>query len=305
MYRRIKGHELAVARKWFLLALIFGGLYLALTAIYAIGALDMVTLVVERWIIGRPLVQFDCVLVEWRNFGIAPVNLVFIALLGAVCGLTRYRWRVLLYLVILVLIGIGAEVVGKHLFALPLPPIMRSGMVNLTCPQASPSRLQQLQFGLGMWWEAPLPIRNLQDWAQTVSQMPINISSGRLEQNRSYPSGHAIRWWFTGLLMAWLFWRHVKRGVVRWVLVVLTLTLCFIGAATQFYVGTHFISDTIAGYLLGTALACFAIGMLILNDKKRNQEQLRYTSPLPQISSGDVPTSKVPEKRTSDDIQKP
>jgi len=45
--------------------------------------------------------------------------------------------------------------------------------------------------------------------------------------------------------------------------VVLTLTLCFLGAAIQFYVGTHFISDTLAGYFLGTALACFAIGLLI------------------------------------------
>ena len=258
-----------MARKWFLLALIFAGLFLIFTAIYATGVLDMATLMVERGIIGRPLIQFDCVLVEWREFGATPVNLVFIALLGTACGLTRYRWRVLPYLVILVLISIAAEEIGKTLFALPLPSIMRSGMVGLTCPQAGPSRLQQLQLGLGMWWEAPLPTPNVQGWSHTVSQMPINLSSGRLEQNYSYPSGHAIRWWFTGLLVAWLLWRHIKRGVARWLLMVLTLVLCFIGAALQFYVGTHFLSDTLAGYFLGTALACFAIGLLILNDKKR------------------------------------
>ncbi len=198
--------------------------------------------------------------VFWRG---SPVNLVFIALLGAICGLTRYRWRVLPYLVFLVLISIAAEEVGKKLFALPLPPMMRSGMTTLTCPQAGQSRLLQLQLGLGMWWKAPLLRLNVQDWAHTVSQMPINISSGRLEQNYSYPSGHAVRWWFTGLLLAWLFWKHIKPGVVRWLFMVLTLTLCFLGAAIQFYVGTHFISDTLAGYFLGTALACFAIGLLI------------------------------------------
>jgi len=130
--------------------------------------------------------------------------------------------------------------------------------------------------------------------------MPINISSGPLQQNQSYPSGHAIRWWFTGLLLAWLFWRHIKPGVERWLVVVLTLILCFIGAMIQFYVGTHFIFDTIAGYLLGTALACLGIGLFILNDKKSNQDQLKYASPAsppPQISSGEVPTSKVLEKR--------
>jgi hypothetical protein len=67
MYKFAKWDELAVARKWFLLALIFGGLYLAFTALYATGVLDMDTLLVERWIIGRPLTQFDCVLVEWRK----------------------------------------------------------------------------------------------------------------------------------------------------------------------------------------------------------------------------------------------
>jgi len=130
--------------------------------------------------------------------------------------------------------------------------------------------------------------------------MPINISSSHLEQNQGYPSGHAIRWWFTGLLLAWLFWRHIKRGVGRWLVVALTLILCFIGAMIQFYVGTHFIFDTIAGYLLGTGLACIAIGLFILNDKKRNQNQLKYASPAsppPQISSGEVPTSKVLEKK--------
>ncbi len=272
MYRHIKWHELAGARTWFLLALIFGGLFLAFTAIYTTGALDMATLVVEQRMIGRPLIQFDCVLVEWKNFGAALVNLVFIALLGVACGLTHYRWRVLPYLVILVLISIATEAVGKQLFALPLPPMMRSGMVALACPQAGQSPLLHLQLGLGMWWKAPLPTLNVQSWAHTVSQMPINGSSGLLDQSYSYFSGHALRWWFTGLLFAWLFWRHVKPGVVRWLWVLLTLTLCFLGAAIQFYVGSHFISDTIAGYFLGTALACFAIGLLILNDKKRNQE---------------------------------
>lgn len=256
-----------MARKWLLLTLIFAGLFLLLTALYTMGALDIATLVVEREMIGRPLLQFDCVLVEWSNFGAAPVNLAFIALVGTACGLTRYRWRVLPCLVLLVLVGIGAEQIGKTLIALPFPALMRSGMVSLACPQAGPSPLQHLQLGLGMWWEAPLPARNVQDWAQTVSQMPINLNSGRLEDNQSYPSGHAIRWWFTGLLMAWLCWRHSKRGVARWLFVVLTLTLCFLGAAIPFYVGVHLLSDTLAGYFLGTALACFAIGLLLLNEK--------------------------------------
>jgi hypothetical protein len=72
----------AGVRKWFLLALLFGCLFLAFTALYASGVMNTATLEIERWLIGRPLTQFDCVLVEWRNFGAATFNLIFIALLG-------------------------------------------------------------------------------------------------------------------------------------------------------------------------------------------------------------------------------
>ncbi len=288
----IKFYELAGARKWFLLALLFGCLFLVLTAFYASGVINRATLEVERWLIGRPITQFDCVLVEWRNFGEAAINLIFIAIVGIVCGLTYYRWRVLPYLLILILISIAIEVVGKNLFSLPVSPTMHSGMAALTCPQAGQSRLQHLQLGLGMWWIAPLPPLGLQDWAHTVSQLPINTRFDQLIPSHSYPSGHTIRWWFTGLLVAWLFWKHIKSGIVRWLLVVLTLILGFLGAAIQFYVGVHFIVDILAGYLIGTSLACCAIGLLILNKKKCDDVQARSVMPVQSNSTEDVHTSK-------------
>jgi len=293
MSRHIKFYELAGARKWFLLALLFGCLFLVLTAFYVSGVLNRATLEVERWLIGRPLTQFDCVLVEWRNFGAASINLIIIAIVGIVCGLTYYRWRVLPYLLILILISIAIEEVGKNLFSLPVSPTMHSGMASLTCPQEGQSRLQHFQLGLGMWWLAPLPPRGLQDWAHTVSQMPINTSFAQLIPSHSYPSGHAIRWWFTGLLVAWLLWKHIKSSIVRWPLVALTLILCFLGAALQFYVGAHFMIDTLAGYLIGTSLACCAIGLLMLNGKKPDAMQLRSVLPVQGTSSGDVHASKM------------
>ena len=230
MSRHIKFYERAGARKWFLLALLFGCLFLALTAFYASGVINRTTLEVERWLIGRPLTQFDCVLVEWRNFGATSINLIFIATIAIVCGLTRYRWRVLPYLLLLILISLAIEEIGKKLFSLPVSLTIHSGMAALACPQEGQSRLQHLQLGLGMWWIAPLPPLGLRDW---------------------------------------LFWKHIKSSILRWPLVALTLILCFLGAAIQFYVGAHFMIDTLAGYLLGTSLACCAIGLLILNEKKR------------------------------------
>jgi membrane-associated phospholipid phosphatase len=87
--------------------------------------------------------------------------------------------------------------------------------------------------------------------------------------------------------------RHIKSAIVRWLFVTLTLILCFLGAAIQFYVGAHFMIDTLAGYLLGTSLACCAIGLLILNEKKRNDVQLRSVLPVQGTSSGDMHASKM------------
>jgi membrane-associated phospholipid phosphatase len=283
----------AGVRKWVLLALLFGCLSLAFTALYASGVMNRATLEFERWLIGRPLTQFDCVLVEWRNFGAATFNLIFIALVGIICGLTHYRWRVLPYLLILILISIAIEEIGKNLFSLSVSSTMHSGMASLTCPQEGRSRLQHLQLGLGMWWLAPLPPRGLQDWAHNVSQKPINTSFAQLTLSHSYPSGHAIRWWFTGLLVSWLLWKHIKSGIVRWSLVILTLVLSFLGAAIQLYVGAHFVIDTFAGYLLGTSLACCAIGLLILNEKKHEDMQLRSVLPTKGTSLEDVHSSKM------------
>lgn len=276
------------ARSWFLLALLFTALFLGLTAFYTTDVLTLPTLLVERWLIGRPQLQFDCVLVQWRNIAAAPATLGITALLGVWCGLTRYRWHVLPLLLTLALIGVGVEVVGKHMIALLLPPVMRSGMVALTCPQvgSSSSSLLRLQLSLGMWWKAPLPVRGEQDWAHTVSLMPVLLNNGHLEASYSYPGGHALRWWFVGLVGAWLLWRHVRRGFVRSLSVVVLLIISFCGAATQFYLGVHFISDTIAGYLLGSALACCAIGLLLLNEKpSRSILSARYRIVKPVLGS--------------------
>jgi membrane-associated phospholipid phosphatase len=239
------------------------------------------------------LTQFDCVLLEWRTFGGAFFNLIFIAIVGIVCGLTHYRWRVLPYLLILILLGIAIEEIGKKLFSLPVSLRMHSGMAALACPQKGQSRLQNLQIGLGMWWIAPLPPPSLQNLAHTVSQLPINTGFHRLLSSHSYPSGHVIRSWFTGLLVAWLLWKNIKSGIVRWPFVALTLILCFLETAIQLYVGAHFIIDTLAGYLLGASLAGCAIGLLILNEKKRDDVQQRSVLTAQGTSSGDVHASKM------------
>jgi membrane-associated phospholipid phosphatase len=45
--------------------------------------------------------------------------------------------------------------------------------------------------------------------------------------------------------------------------------MAFFGGFMQFYIGVHTLADTIAGYLLGAAAACYAIGFLNIFDTQR------------------------------------
>jgi len=239
--------------------------FLLFTALNATGVLSLPALQVEQWLLLRPQTRLDCIFYEWRNLGNAGFSMFFTLILGTTCVCIGYRKRVLPLMLLLLVLGVGAEIVGKSLFYQPLPYTLGSGMITLTCPQmyGQPGAVR-LATGLGIWGKIPRPSLHAQIWAQSVSKMPLVIDAGSSEN--SYPSGHAIRWIFIGLVLAWLFWRHVAPGRVRLLLVIFALIIAFAGGFMQFYVGVHFITDTLAGYLLGAATACCAIGILRLNE---------------------------------------
>jgi hypothetical protein len=268
------------ARRWFRLALIFGGLFLAVSVLYALGALDMPTLLIERWLLARPLMQVDCVLVEWRNFGSPYITLGLFTSVGALCILTRrYRWPILPYLLLLILFSAFIETVGKQFIGTPLPFTMQSAMASLSCPQRGHGLSAQLPLFLGMWWRAPLPSPAAQSFVQSVAHLPVRLTPGSFEDFYGYPSGHAIRWCFTGVVLAWLCWRHMRPAVLRRPLAVVLLVLCYLGAAIHFYIGAHLFPDTLAGDLLGTTLGCLAVALFVLNDRQRRRSQKACGSP--------------------------
>ncbi|MBE3559610.1 MAG: phosphatase PAP2 family protein [Ktedonobacteraceae bacterium] len=250
---------------WLFLALLSASLFLLYTAFYATGMLNLPTLLVERWLVGRPLTRLDCVFLEWRSLGEIFASLAFLAVISGVCLLAGYRRRVIPYLFLLLLLGTGVEVIGKKLFDLPLPLSLRSGMTTLSCPQmqGQPATVQ-IGTGLGMWWLAPAAPKDKQSWAHTVSQMPLKPAEPGSVEN-GYPSGHALRFWFIGIIASWLAWRHIRRRWLARSLAALLLAAGFTGGFVQFYIGSHFVSDTIAGYFLASALACAAIILLQAN----------------------------------------
>jgi membrane-associated phospholipid phosphatase len=259
------------AMPWFIMAAVAGLLFLIYTAIYATGILNQSTLEIERWLLGRPITRLDCSFYEWRQLGEAPVTVIVLMLLGAVCIWIGHRKRVLVYLLLLLCVAVGCEVIGKSVFNLPLPPTLRSGMSALNCPQmhGQPSSVR-LAAAFGLLGQVPDPPGNEVSWAHTVAQMPLLPSIG--ESESSYPGGHAIRWCLTGILLAWI----CKRSIRRWpgtALAIICIIGAFLGGFMQFYIGAHFITDTIAGYLVGIAFSCCGIGILIINDTKHKRPQ--------------------------------
>jgi membrane-associated phospholipid phosphatase len=263
---------------WFMAAFILLCAALIYTTVFATGALLLSTLHIEQWLVSRPFAPTDCVLQRWESFGQVGTSLVITGILCIACRLLGYRWRIVLALVLLVLIGAGLEIVGKGVFAQRLPDDLQAGLTSLHCPQLDTPQplITRLALTLGVWGAAPPATHEMAVVHQEGPSVPLRID-GDDPYDRSYPSGHTIRWLFLGSVAAWLLWRHTHmkrsllRRILRDMLMAIALVIAFGGGAVQFYLGNHLITDVIAGYLLGAALACCAIGILARSAPYRRQ----------------------------------
>ncbi len=272
MSRQLK--HTSTAHKWFWAAFVLLAFFLVYTAIFSSGVLLNLTLQLEQWLLHRPLTGVDCIFRVWARVGEVSFSLLFTLLLGIGCLLLGYRRRVLPCLLLLLLLGAGVEFEGKQLFPQPLPVSLRLGIDSLQCPQieGQPYSMKLLVL-LGIWWKVPeIPPEGVRN-GQYSATTPFTLNNA--PPDYSYPSGHAIRWGFLGLVACWLVWRHMSRGilrVLRWLLMAFALAVAFGGGFAQFYIGFHLATDLIAGYLLGASTACYAIGLLLRNDQNRQHE---------------------------------
>ena len=258
---------ISVARTWFIVSSIFLLCAFLYTAIFSTGLLLYPTLYIEQWLLRRPITGVDCVLAQWRQLGEVDVSFVLTLALGILCLIQGYRRRVLPYLMLLLLLSVGIEVAGKQIFSQPVPDTVRKGLISLYCPHLGRQpRLVRLAVMAGMLWEAPAPPVRRVEKARRAALAPL-VLDDNVTIDYSYPSGHAIRWSFLGMVAGWLAERHVRYRVLRYILVVLACLAAFGGGFAQFYIGVHLSSDVIVGYLLGASAACCAIGLLVQNDR--------------------------------------
>lgn len=254
--------------RWFSYAFLLLFLALLYTLVFMSGVLLYPTLRIEQWLLYRPLTGVDCVLRDWVSVFQVGVSLVVVTILGFICILLGYRRRMLSYLLLLLLLGIGIEFVGKQVLPFPVPQPIERGLLSLRCPELpDQSPMVRLSIAAGMWWVAP----EISYWDNKMLQRgkttPLVIDDSAY-MLYGYPSGHALRSSFLGLLLCWLCWRHIRRKWLRRSFVLLMLIVAFSGGFIQFYLGIHLSTDVIVGYLLGFSVACCAIGLLQRNKKQ-------------------------------------
>ena len=272
--------SLPPAHKWFGLAIVLLALFLLYTALFLTGTMLLPTLHLEQWLLHRPLTGIDCVFHQWKRFGEVPWSLVITFIIGMGCLWLGYRRRVLPYLFLLMLLCVGSEVLGKHIFPQPVPISLERGMANLGCQQMSESSSLALKSKLilGMWWVAP------PSPAWRIRQTHISANTpfmlDEVATAYGYPGGHAIRWMFLGLILSWLVWTHVRKRLLRRLLLVITLAIAFGGGLLLVYTGSHLVTDLLAGYLIGASAACCAIGLLMQNEARREKERPKVTDVL-------------------------
>ncbi|RPF46947.1 undecaprenyl-diphosphatase [Thermodesulfitimonas autotrophica] len=79
----------------------------------------------------------------------------------------------------------------------------------------------------------------------------------------SFPSGHATVAAAMAVVLAWLWYRHARNRPSRWLGPVTGLFLSFFIGVSRVYLGAHYPSDVLAGFILGTAWGVMVAAFLL------------------------------------------
>ena len=87
---------------------------------------------------------------------------------------------------------------------------------------------------------------------------PSNLISYRTAESFSFPSGHAIAALCLYAMIAWIMTRRIENPAVTASIWICTVILIFLIGASRVYIGIHYPTDVVAGFL-GGLIWTFAI----------------------------------------------
>ncbi|OKL36867.1 phosphatase PAP2 family protein [Domibacillus mangrovi] len=89
----------------------------------------------------------------------------------------------------------------------------------------------------------------------------------------SFPSGHATNAITLYGLLAYLLWRHIPAKWGRTFLILLSITMIMMIGTSRIYLGVHYPTDIISGYLVGGFWLAIAIWFYQRRQKQKNSSQ--------------------------------
>jgi len=103
--------------------------------------------------------------------------------------------------------------------------------------------------------------------AKTLFHRARPISAAIIENGFSFPSGHAtIAVAFYGFLV-YIIFREAKKQWQKTIALIIGLVIILAIGFSRIYLGVHYFSDVVVGYLLGALFLC--IGVVIAKRAKR------------------------------------
>lgn len=91
------------------------------------------------------------------------------------------------------------------------------------------------------------------------------------ETSPSFPSGHAMINSAMYTMLSICVYRNIKNKKIRYTLVPIFLIYPFIIGMTRVYLGVHYITDVIAGWLLGISITFIVLEILDILNKKEDK----------------------------------
>jgi undecaprenyl-diphosphatase len=123
---------------------------------------------------------------------------------------------------------------------------------------------------LTVWIMGYLGAEILNAALKTVFNRPRPVFTNPLltAANASFPSGHAMSSLVVYGLLAFFILLRVRGPVVRSVLILLTVALIILIGISRIYLGVHYFSDVMGGYIIGSAWLIVCISALNIFERK-------------------------------------
>lgn len=115
-----------------------------------------------------------------------------------------------------------------------------------------------------------------------IRERPLHIAYYEPESTYSFPSGHATSAMALMGVLCYFIVLEVRNKKARWLLCLAAALYIMLMGFSRIYLGVHFLTDVVAGYLLGIMWVVMAIGLMEYSAQKKRHRKKRPATRQPE-----------------------